>query len=147
MLVVRYSIMWIPFILLFTAAAWGLELWEGNKITTTEYYGLRNLGFAFIAMMFLGATSVYPIAVAPFSMLVYKFVSSLLVRIVIYSVAGGASGIWIFHRLYDDYFVRGYGPQLSSSVLIFASAGLLYALIDHFFDVKKEAGRWRIGRG
>ena len=64
--------MWISFIILFGIALLGLELIEGNKITTTEYYGFRDMGFFYIGMMCMIASALYPIFLLSLSMIIRK---------------------------------------------------------------------------
>lgn len=40
----HYGVMWIVFVFLVSIGAFVLEIMEGEKIKTTEYYGLQNLG-------------------------------------------------------------------------------------------------------
>ncbi|MEY2366128.1 hypothetical protein R6U76_09240 [Lysinibacillus capsici] len=45
-------IMWIPFIVLFALAGFGLEVLEGRKIRTSEYMtGFRDLGVGYMFLM------------------------------------------------------------------------------------------------
>lgn len=129
----HYLIMWMFFIVLFSAAVWGLELLEGNKITTTEYYGLRNIGYIFLAVHSLIAVVMYPIALWPLSLIIRKIVTTPLGQVLIYTVLGGLSGMLIFHNMYDDYFVQGYQLNRSSAMVIFGAFGLVYAIMDRFF--------------
>lgn len=125
--------MWGFFTILFTFAILGLEIFEGNKITTTEYYGLRNMGIIFILFHFIIGLIIYPISFFPLSFLINKFLNILIVRLVIYSLIGVFSGIWTFNRLYgfaDGYFINGYELNMSSAIIIFGVSGLVYALVD-----------------
>jgi hypothetical protein len=128
----RYLFMWLAFVVLFSAAVTGLEVWEGNKITTTEYYGLRNIGLIYLAVTVLPAVGLYPVTLLPLSVLIRKVIKPLPVRLFLYGAAGSLGGIRMFRSLYDDYFVRGYGLNVSSSVLVFGAFGLAYALADHY---------------
>ncbi|WP_138755585.1 hypothetical protein [Paenibacillus sinopodophylli] len=143
----RFLIMWIPFVLWFSVAAWGLELWEGYKITTTEYYGLRNIGFAFLAIIVLAAIVLYVIAAGPLTIVLYRFIPYFPVRMFIYAIAGGASGVWVFRNMYNDYFVRGYDLNMSSAILIFTAMGLAYAITDYWLQIqiRRKDGRWEFG--
>lgn len=130
----HHLIMWGVFTILFTLANVGLEILEGNKITTTEYYGLRNTGIIFIQFHFIFGLIIYPISFLPLTFLANKFVNSFILRVVIYSLIGGISGIWATNRLYgfrDGYFINGYELNISSGIIVFGVSGLIYALIDY----------------
>jgi len=54
MKVFKHSIrMSLIFSILFLLATIGLELIEGYKITTTAYYGLKNMGVSFIIPIYI----------------------------------------------------------------------------------------------
>ena len=128
-----YVLLWIVFCFIFTLAALGLELIEGNKITTTLYYGLNNLGFVIIFLEFIGIIIIYPISFFPLSLLLNWLVRSNIAKMIIYTFAGGASGLWIFQILYgdlDNYYVTGYGLNISTSIILFGIAAFLYGGID-----------------
>ncbi|QJD81950.1 hypothetical protein [Cohnella herbarum] len=133
----RYCLtMWVSFAILFNLSVLGLEILEGNKITTTEYYGLQNIGIIFIGMIFLTTSFLYPVTLLPLTWLIRKWVKSPTIRIAFYTLLGGLCGMFIFRFLYDDYFVRGYDLQISTSIVIFSFFGLVYALIDQFSPLK-----------
>ncbi|WP_188530689.1 hypothetical protein [Paenibacillus abyssi] len=129
--IVRYLILWLAFIILFSAGALGLEWLEGYKITTTEYYGLRNIGFIFIILMFLTASVLYPLVLLPLSIVIGRIVTVSWLRVLLYFCLGGIGGRLIFHLLYDDRFIREYDLNMVSSILIFGTIGVIYALLDH----------------
>lgn len=137
MLIVRHLILWIAFIILFTAAALSLELLEGYKVTTTEYYGLRNIGFVFIALQFLIASIFYPIILLPLSLVIRKIASSFS-RVLIYCLLGGIGGILIFDKLYSDDFIQEYHLNISSAILLFGTVGLIYALLDDYLGRRQS---------
>lgn len=131
--------MWTSFAFLFTIATFGLELLEGNKITTTAYYGLRNLGLTFIIFISLFSVILYLISFLPVTIIVNKFINALMVRVIIYSIQGGIIGIWAFNKLYgfaDGYLIKEYDLDKNSAIFIFGIAGLLYALVDYYFKKK-----------
>ena len=132
--IVRHFILWIFFIILFSVGALCLELSEGYKITTTEYYGLRNIGFIFIAMMFLIASVLYPVILFPLSLVLCKIVTAPFVRVILYSVLGGIGGILMFHKLYNDSFIQQFSLNISSSILIFGAVGFSFALMDNYLQ-------------
>lgn len=132
--IVRHLILWIVFVLLFSVGALSLELSEGYKVTTTEYYGLRNIGFTFIALMFLIATVFYPIILLPLSIIICRIVTASFVRVLLYFVMGGTGGIFIFQNLYNDRFIQEYDLNIITSILIFGVIGVLYALMDNFLQ-------------
>ena len=137
----HYLTLWGVFIILFTLANVGLEILEGNKITTTEYYGLRNIGIMFILFHFILGFIIYPISFLPLTYLTNKFVNSSIVRVVIYSLIGGISGVWAFNRLYGyvgDYYINGYELNISSAIIVFGVSGFIYALVDYYIFKKSN---------
>lgn len=139
----HYSILWTAYAILIAAALFGLEIAEGNKITTTEYYGLQNMGPIFIFMLSALVVVLYPITCLPLTMLLGRFVRFMVLRMIIYAVLGSAAGYRIFHSMYDygdGYFIRGYGLDENTGVLIFGAAGLLYGGIDHYMRQQKKPG-------
>lgn len=131
------------FILLFTAAALSLELLEGSKITTTEYYGFQNIGFTFIVLMFLTACVLYPVTLLPISLLISKLVRGVLLRVLFYGILGVIGGIMMFNQLYNDRFIQEYGLNLSTAILIFGAAGIIYALLDHYLHKRSHKHLWK----
>ncbi len=139
----HYSILWAAYAILITAALFGLEIAEGNKITTIEYYGLRNMGPIYLFMLSALAVVLYPIVCLPLTMLLGRFVRLMVLRMIIYAVLGGTAGYYIFHGMYDygeGYFIRGYGLDENTGVLVFGAAGLLYGWIDHYMRQQKKPG-------
>ncbi|WP_336776322.1 hypothetical protein [Paenibacillus sp. MMO-58] len=136
----KYIWLWVVFIILFTMAAIGLEILEGNKITTTEYYGLRNMGSIFVMFCLLCSIVIYAVTFFPLTLLLTRFVKLLPARIVLYSIAGGIVGIWVFDQFYDlgdDYYVKGYGLNVNSALILFGLAGFFYSIMDKFLERKK----------
>lgn len=82
--------MWIPFGLLFSFAAFGLDIVEGNKNITSAY----ALIYLFIAASF--TFILYPISFLPLTFVVSKFVESLLFRVVIFTFSSGVIGPFAF---------------------------------------------------
>jgi hypothetical protein len=128
---VKHFFLWISVIILFVAAAVVLELFEGYKIMTTEYYGLRNIKLIFVFMMFFYALVFYPITLLPISLTIRKVVKSPIIPFFIYSLLGGIGGFFMFQFLYNDSFVVEYDLKMSSSILIFAVVGFIYALTEN----------------
>lgn len=132
-------IMWISFVILFLLGTITLELIEGYKITTTAYYGLRNLGGTFLFFTLLIGIVLFPLTFFLLSVLVTNFVHSLIIRIVIYTIIGGLSGIFAFNHLYGfskENFIEGYDLQINNAIFIFSIAGFIYALLDHYYRKK-----------
>ncbi|RCW49484.1 hypothetical protein [Paenibacillus prosopidis] len=137
----HYGVMWIVFVILVSIGAFGLEIMEGEKIKTTEYYGLQNLGSMYLAVILLfislPASVLYFVALLPLSVLFQKVNSTaFLVRTVIFSVLGAVGGKWLFHKQFSDYFVKGYELKELTAVIIFGICGLVYSLIDGFLAKK-----------
>ncbi|MGN7382183.1 hypothetical protein [Paenibacillus sp. SAFN-117] len=136
----HYFIMWIPFMVLFIFATFSLELVEGNKITTTEYMGLLDLGLIYFLVVMPFAFLLYPVSFLPLTIILCKLFIPFIGRAIIFSVAGGIGGMLIFKKLYgwhDGYFIEGYNLNLNSAILIFGLAGLLYAWIDRYLKVNR----------
>lgn len=129
---------WLIFILLFNAAALGLELAEGSKITTTEYYGYHNIGFTFVALMFLSSCVLYPVALLPLSMLISKLVRAVLVRVLLYCMIGIVGGVMMFNQLYDNLFIQEYGLNRGTAMLLFGVVGVIYALLDQYLQHRSQ---------
>lgn len=121
------------FVSLYTIATMVLEFFEGNKITTTLYYGLRNIGFGFVLYNLVFSFLLYLISFLPLTLLLNKFVESLFLRIIVYSFIGGISGIWIFNHLYNyQDFIRSYEFNKSSAIIVFGVSGTIYALVEYY---------------
>lgn len=114
-------------------AAFGLELWEGTKISTTEYYGFQNIGFAFIFLVFLFSVLLYPVILLPLSWVIRKIVNPLVNRIMIFLLSGIA-GYGFFYEVYDERFIREYHLNSSTAIIFFGIAGFIYALVDYYFE-------------
>jgi len=132
--------MWISFTILFTAAVTGLERIEGYKVTTTEYLGLLNMGTRFILLPLIASFLMYPVTLFPFSWLVRKFVKHIIARSLIYCFVGCMAGMSVFHELYHDDFVQRYQLNLSSSIVLFGIAGLLYAYVENYVYLRWHQG-------
>lgn len=136
-----FLILWISFIFLFIGGALGLELIEGNKITTSEYYGLRNIGFLFLGIPFLIASILFPVIWWPLCVVIRKTVPALWGRIVIYFFMGAIGGIVMFRTFYNDWFIEEYHLNIGSSILIFGAAGICYAWLDRYLQRRESS--WR----
>ncbi|MFB7155773.1 hypothetical protein [Lysinibacillus sp. NPDC056232] len=120
-------IMWIPFGLLFSFAAFGLDVVEGNKIITSGY----ALIYLFVAASF--TFILYPISFLPLTFVVSKFVESLLFRVVIFTCLSGVIGVVAFEKIYDFLFMEKYNFSIITSIIIFGITGTLYALVENSF--------------
>lgn len=121
-------IMWTPFGLLFSFAAFGLEVVEGNKIITSGYFALIYLVIAAsLAFIF------HPISFLPLTFVVSKFIESLWFRVVLFTFFGGVIGTFAFEKIYDFLFIEEYNLSLLHSIIIFGIVGLLYALVENSF--------------
>ncbi|PQP81663.1 hypothetical protein C0Q44_18360 [Paenibacillus sp. PCH8] len=94
----RYMVLGLLFIVIFFTALIVLERIEGYQITTTEYYGLRNLGvLIYILSLILGfghyMLAFYVVILSPISWLLRKYVRSLTVRTIIYMGGFGWGGL------------------------------------------------------
>lgn len=130
-------IMWIPFIVLFALAGFGLEVLEGRKIRTSEYMtGFRDLGVGYMFLMGSFAFILYPISFLPLTFIVSHFMKNWLFKVVTFTLFGGAIGAFSFVIIYDSRFIEEYNLSIINSMLIFGIASLLYALVEN--AVKKN---------
>jgi len=130
-------IMWIPFIVLFALAGFGLEVLEGRKIRTSEYMtGFRDLGVGYMFLMGSFAFILYPISFLPLTFIVSRFMTNWLFKVVTFTLFGGAIGAFSFVIIYDSRFIEEYNLSIINSMLIFGIASLLYALAEN--AVKKN---------
>ncbi|WP_339304026.1 hypothetical protein NST33_16475 [Paenibacillus sp. FSL L8-0435] len=132
----RYMVLGLIFIGIFFTALIVLERLEGYHITTTEYYGLRNLGgLIYILSLILGfgqyLLAFYVVIFSPISWLLRKYVRFPMVRTFIYMIGFGWGGLWVFDLMYNPYFVSGYHLNQMTSIWIFAIAGLVYAIVEN----------------
>lgn len=139
----RYMVLGLIFIGVFLTALIVLERMEGYHITTTEYYGLRNLGgLIYILSLILGfghyLLAFYVVILSPISWLLRKYVCLLTVRTFIYMVGFGWGGLWVFDLMYNPYFVNGYQLNRMTSIWIFAIAGLSYAVLENKVWVRER---------
>lgn len=132
----HYSILWACFAVVFSTTTFGLELLEGYKITTTEFMGIRNIGPILTMMFCIVAAVIYPVSLMPVSMLIRKAVKAPFGRVFVYSLLGAVGGIWIFDAFYPAEFVLHYQLNRSIAILLFGTAGLLYAWIDNVLATK-----------
>lgn len=129
-------LMWVPFILIAGSAAVLLEMIEGLKITTTEYYGLMNMGSMYIMLLFFIAIIYYPLFGAPISILISISRVKPVIAVPVCGLLGALGGVYVFNNSYDaygdGYFVRGYDLHMSTAIIIFAIAGCCYAIVDYW---------------
>lgn len=136
----QYGAMWIVFVIMVFIGTLGLEMMEGQKIMTSEYYGLANLRHMYLVVILfficLPASAVYFLALLPISNLLRKGTRTMFwVRTVIFIGLGAVGGRWIFHRQFGS-FVQRYDLNEYMAIIIFGVCGLLYALIDGFLAKK-----------
>lgn len=130
-------IMWIPFIVLFALAGFGLEVLEGRKIRTSEYMtGFRDLGVGYMFLMGSFAFILYPISFLPLTFIVGRFMKNGLFKVVPFTLFGGVIGVFSLTIIYDSRFIEEYNVSIVNSMLIFGIAGFLYALVEN--AVKKN---------
>lgn len=130
---VKHLMLWFVSTTLFTLSSFGLELLEGNKISTTEYYGFQNIGFVFIFLAFLFSALLYPFVIFPLSWVVRMIANPFISRVMILLLSG-IGGYVFFYKAYDDRFIREYHLNSSIAIILFGVAGFIYVLIDYFFE-------------
>lgn len=133
MRLVKHILLWLIATILFTFASFGVELWEGNKIMTTEYYGYRNIGFVFVFIIYMLSTMLYPIVLLPLSWVVRKIANPHISRMLIV-ILSGMGGYVYFYKSYADRFIEEYHLNDRTAIILFSVAGFLYALVDWYLD-------------
>lgn len=112
-----------------------LETIEGNRITTTEYYGLKDFGLFYIFIAWAISIIYYPIVGAPITVILHFLKTKLPLSMAISGFLGMVGGVYAFNKLfnsqYDGYFVQQYDLQMSTAIIIFIVAGCAYAAADH----------------
>ncbi len=136
---VKHIILWITSVTLFTLAFLGVELMEGYKIGTSEYYGLRNIGFIFVSMIFLFSTVIYPVFLWPLSWVVGKITNPFIGRVLIL-ILSGIGGYALFYKAYDERFIREYDLNSITAIIFFSIAGIIYILVDYFLERRVNKG-------
>ncbi|QKS70710.1 hypothetical protein FLK61_28650 [Paenalkalicoccus suaedae] len=135
----HYLYMWLAFTVLFTSASVGLEIMEGNKVTTTAYYGLRNLGIIYIIFTFIHGFIIYPLSFFPLSLLINKLMRPWIIRMLIFIIVASLGAVWVFNQSFvfsGGSYIDVYELNMYSSVIIFGIAGLVYALINEVLKSK-----------
>lgn len=123
----HYLIMWIPFILLVALATFGMEYFEGNKITTTEYLSLNDIGPFFI--LFIGAAVgfvIYPFTFLPLTILFSLFNVKTFWRYMIAALMGATIGAFYFYNTYSSDHINEYGLTPFVPILLFLIIGFVY---------------------
>lgn len=136
---VKHIMLWFVSTILFTLSAFGLELLEGGKISTTEYFGFQNIGFVFIFLVFLFSAVLYPIVIFPLSWVIRKIASPFISRVMIL-ILSGIGGYFFFYKAYDERFIGEYHLNSSIAVILFGVAGFIYILVDYYFEREQNKG-------
>ncbi|MNO26976.1 hypothetical protein D3C76_168410 [compost metagenome] len=137
MRVVKHIMLWFVSTILFTMASFGLELLEGNKISTTEYYGFQNIGFVFIFLAFLFSAVLYPIVIFPLSWGGRMIANPLISRIMMLLLSG-VSGYVFFYMAYDERFIQEYHLNSRIAIILFGIAGFIYVLVAYYLERKVQ---------
>ncbi|MBD3917572.1 hypothetical protein H8B09_02300 [Paenibacillus sp. PR3] len=126
----RYLILWFVSVILFNGAFLGLELLEGNKITTTEYYGLRNIGVTFLFITFFLSIIVSAVFLIITAVL-HRWARRIWpLHYALYCGLGIYAGWRFFYTLYNESFVSEFHLNMSTAYMVFGAAGLLYSIMD-----------------
>lgn len=113
---------------------WILEIIEGSKITTSLYI---DVGFIAVVFGSFFAFPFYFISFFVLGVLVDKFLNSnFFAKLSGYAGLGGICGYRIFQLYYDELFVREYGLNIKTAILVFTCIGLLLALMDKYIKEK-----------
>ncbi|MEK4057425.1 hypothetical protein MHB84_27980 [Paenibacillus sp. FSL F4-0087] len=131
----RFLVLGIEFVIVMLSAVVAVEVLEGYKVTTTEYYGLRNVGHIFFLLIFITFSphvfAFYTVVVSPISWLLRKYVPFIIARVIVYSVGCGLLGSWVFDQMFRDHIVETYHLNRTTSIWLFALAGMIYAIVEN----------------
>lgn len=131
----RFLVLGIEFVIVMLSAVVAVEVLEGYKVTTTEYYGLRNVGHIFFLLIFITFSphvfTFYTVVVSPISWLLRKYVPFIIARVIVYSVGCGLLGSWVFDQMFRDHIVETYHLNRTTSIWLFALAGMIYAIVEN----------------
>ena len=131
----RFLVLGIEFVIVMLSAVVAVEVLEGYKVTTTEYYGLRNVGHIFFLLIFITFSphvfAFYTVVVSPISWLLRKYVPFIIARVIVYSVGCGLLGSWVFDQMFRDHIVEIYHLNRTTSIWLFALAGMIYAIVEN----------------
>ncbi|WP_310830327.1 hypothetical protein [Paenibacillus pedocola] len=130
---VKHIMLWVISSVLYTLAYFGLELLEGNKISTTDYYGFRNLGFVTIFLMYLLSSVLYPIVLFPLAWVVRKLANPFIDRLMILALSG-IGGYVLFHMSYESRFIEEYHLDSRTAIILYVIAGFIYVLVDYYLE-------------
>lgn len=133
MRIVKHIMLWVISSVLFTLASFGLELMEGNKISVSEYYGFRNIGFVVVFLMYLLSSVLYPLVLFPLSWVVRKIANPFVSRLMIV-VLSGIGGYVFFHMSYDDRFIQEFHLNSRTAINLYVIAGFIYVLVDYYIE-------------
>lgn len=107
---------------------------EGNKITTTAYYGLKSIGVLFIFFIYLFSVILYSIIFLPLTLIINRYFNSNgILKIIIFPFSGCLCGIWTY-KLYgytNGWLIRGYDLSINSAIILYSLAGLIYSIFDY----------------
>ncbi|MFS0855974.1 hypothetical protein [Paenibacillus taichungensis] len=131
----RFLVLGIEFVIVMLSAVVAVEVLEGYKVTTTEYYGLRNVGHIFFLLIFITFSphvfAFYTVVVSPISWLLRKYVPFIIAKVIVYSVGCGLLGSWVFDQMFRDHIVETYHLNRTTSIWLFALAGMIYAIVEN----------------
>lgn len=122
--------MWIPFIMLFSLATFGLELLERNNMRTTESVNF-TVGVALYLFILISlVVIIYPISFFPLTFIITSYVKKPKIKLVLFTFFGGLVGAFVFKLLFGAHFIEEYNLRMIRSIILFGVAGLLFALAE-----------------
>lgn len=119
----------VPFTVLFVFAAYLLNVIEGTKIRSSEYIPLSEFGMASIIYIPF-AFVCYVVLFLPLTIIVNKLITSLALKSIIFACVGGILGSFAFNGFYSTPYISEYLLNISSAIILFSVAGLLYCLVE-----------------
>ncbi|WP_282940517.1 hypothetical protein [Paenibacillus sp. RC67] len=132
----RHLFLGLFFSILTGIGLWILETIEGSKITTSLYIDVSYITVTFGSFL---AFPFYFISFFVLGLLVDKFLNSnVFTKLFGYAGLGGICGFGIFKKYYGEFFVREYGLNIETSILVFTCIGLILAFLDKFVKEKVQ---------
>lgn len=132
----RHLFLGLFFSIFFGLGLWIIEIIEGSKITTSLYI---DVGYLTVVLCSFLAFPFYFISFFVLSVLVEKFLNgNFFVKLSGNAILGAVCGYVLFRNYYGDPFVREYGLNVGTAILVFTCIGLLLALMEKYLKSKMQ---------
>ncbi|QST02658.1 hypothetical protein IMZ31_19100 (plasmid) [Pontibacillus sp. ALD_SL1] len=132
----RYWVLSLLFTLLFLCGIGVVEKLEGSKIKTSEHleFGIGHLMVGSMISFVIFAALLLPLSL---------ILRTLLSKLLIYTGIGFLIGKWFFHFWYYDPFVKSYGLEEGTSIIVFMGVGTVYAYLEHYVSAYLKSSQTR----